>query len=202
MSSFLFYLFSTITVFSSFLVISAVNPVNSVLFLVLTFICSSIILFLLQLEFIPLMFIIVYVGAIAVLFLFIVMMLNIKLTTRAFDFFKYFPLGSLTTLFFGVSVLSKINSCFIIPPIVYTNVYQENFWFLFLDKIINMEVLGRVLYTNFFFFFLLAGIILLVAMIGSIVLTLQHNKKVKNQFLFRQLSRDSQKAIFLICNPQ
>jgi NADH-quinone oxidoreductase subunit J len=65
-----------------------------------------------------------------------------------------------------------------------------------------MEVLGRVLYTNFFFFFLLAGIILLVAMIGSIVLTLQHNKKVKNQFLFRQLSRDSQKAIFLICNPQ
>lgn len=200
MPIFFFYLFSIFGLLFSFFVISSINPVNSVLFLVSSFICFSVTLFLLQLEFIPLMFIIIYVGAIAILFLFVVMMLNIKLATKISDFFKYFPFGSLVALFFGVCILIQLNHNVVTPQIVNKLLYQEHFWFLFLDKVTNLEVLGRVLYTHYFLLFLLGGIILLVAMIGSIVLTFQYNKKVKNQYLFRQLSRNQKTALFFLSN--
>jgi len=200
MSIFFFSLFSIFGLFFSFLVISSINPVNSVLFLVSSFVCFSVILFLLQLEFIPLMFIIIYVGAIAILFLFVVMMLNIKLATKTSDFFKYFPFGSLIALFFWVCILFQLNQNLIAPQITNKLVYQEHFWFLFLDSVTNLEVLGQVLYTYYFLFFLLGGIILLVAMIGSIVLTFPYNKKVKIQYLFRQLSRNQKTALFFLSN--
>ena len=200
MSNFFFFIFSIFGSFFSFFVISSINPVNSVLFLVATFICFAITLFLLQLEFIPLMFIIIYVGAIAILFLFVVMLLNIKLATRTSDFFKYFPFFSLTALFFWACILSQLNYNLLSPQTI-NKTYQEYFWFLFLDYITNLEVIGQVLYTYFFLLFLVAGIILFVAMVGSIALTFQYNKKVKSQYLFRQLSRNQKKALFFMSDP-
>jgi NADH-quinone oxidoreductase subunit J len=203
MSDFLFYIFSSLSLFVSFSVISATNPVNSVLFLVLSFISNSILLFLLQLEFLPLILIVVYVGAIAVLFLFVVMMLNIKLTTQKSNFFKYFPVGSLTAIFWGVGILSNLSYCFTVLRVEDESLYlyKEEFWFLFIDNITNVEALGQILYSNLFLFFLIAGVVLLVAMIGSVVLTQQYNKRLRSQYIFRQLSRSSKKALFFIQNP-
>nr|YP_010152749.1 NADH dehydrogenase subunit 6 [Aureoumbra lagunensis]QQW50397.1 NADH dehydrogenase subunit 6 [Aureoumbra lagunensis] len=198
MNSFLFFLFSGISLMSSVSVIFVLNPVDSVLCLVLTFISAAMLTFLLQIEFIPLVLIVVYVGAIAVLFLFIVMMLDIKLSSKADDFFKYLPFGTGITIFFTAAFFSELTNVFSTPEALNHFFYQEENWFLVLNTGSNIQVLGKALYTEFFIFFVLAGIILLVAMLGSITLTLKCNKTVKNQVFSRQLSRNSSKAIFLI----
>lgn len=199
MSNSLFYIFASITVLASLMVITVVNPVHSVLFLVLVFLGAAGMLFVLQLEFIPLTFVIVYVGAIAILFLFVVMMLDIKVTSKANDFFKYIPIGGLIGTLFIFEVLQALNGSFAIP----TNVTSTNSflsWMSAVDKITNIESLGQLLYTYYFIYFLIAGMILLVAMVGAIVLTLQFNKSVKNQLIFRQLSRTADSAVFLVKN--
>jgi NADH-quinone oxidoreductase subunit J len=178
------------------MVITVVNPVHSVLFLVLVFLNAAGMLFVLQLEFIPLTFIIVYVGAIAILFLFVVMMLDIKVTSKSNDFFKYLPIGGLIGSLFIFEVLKTINCSFVIPE---NNGLTDNFisCVCIIDKVTNLEALGQLLYTYYFIYFLIAGMILLVAMVGAIVLTLQFNKTVKNQLIFRQLSRNADSAVFL-----
>lgn len=199
MSNSLFYTFASITVLASLMVITVVNPVHSVLFLVLVFLGAAGMLFVLQLEFIPLTFIIVYVGAIAILFLFVVMMLDIKVTSKANDFFKYIPIGGLIGTLFIFEVLQALNGSFAIPTdITSTNSFLS--WMSAVDKITNIESLGQLLYTYYFIYFLIAGMILLVAMVGAIVLTLQFNKSVKNQLIFRQLSRTADSAVFLVKN--
>jgi NADH:ubiquinone oxidoreductase subunit 6 (subunit J) len=172
--------------------------VHSVLFLVLAFLTTSGILFTLHLEFVPLIFIIVYVGAIAVLFLFVVMMLDIKLTSKTNDLFKYIPFGFLVGSFFILEILYVLNDDFCAPQ----KLINEDFffWFMCVDTISNIECLGQLLYTYYFIYFLVSGMILLVAMVGSIVLTLNPNKKVKSQTLYKQLSRSANKAIFLARN--
>ena len=196
MSNTLFYIFAVVTIFSSLMVITVVNPVHSVLFLVLVFLNAAGMLFVLQLEFIPLTFIIVYVGAIAILFLFVVMMLDIKVTSKSNDFFKYLPIGGLIGSLFIFEVLNTVNCSFVIPE---TFQSMDNYipWVSSMDKVTNLEALGQLLYTYYFIYFLIAGIILLVAMVGAIVLTLQFNKTVKNQLIFRQLSRNADSAVFL-----
>ena len=196
MSNTLFYIFAVVTIFSSLMVITVVNPVHSVLFLVLVFLNAAGMLFVLQLEFIPLTFIIVYVGAIAILFLFVVMMLDIKVTSKSNDFFKYLPIGGLIGSLFIFEVLNTVNCSFVIPE---TFQSMDNYipWVSSMDKVTNLEALGKLLYTYYFIYFLIAGIILLVAMVGAIVLTLQFNKTVKNQLIFRQLSRNADSAVFL-----
>jgi NADH-quinone oxidoreductase subunit J len=196
MSNTLFYIFAAVTIFAASMVITVVNPVHSVLFLVLVFLNAAGMLFVLQLEFIPLTFIIVYVGAIAILFLFVVMMLDIKVTSKSNDFFKYLPIGGLIGSLFIFEVLNTINCSFVIPE---NNYILDNFisWVSIIDKVTNLEALGQLLYTYYFIYFLIAGIILLVAMVGAIVLTLQFNKTVKNQLIFRQLSRNADSAVFL-----
>jgi NADH-quinone oxidoreductase subunit J len=196
MSNTLFYIFALVTIFSSLMVITVVNPVHSVLFLVLVFLNAAGMLFVLQLEFIPLTFIIVYVGAIAILFLFVVMMLDIKVTSKSNDFFKYLPIGGLIGSLFIFEVLNTVNCSFVIPE---TFQSMDNYipWVSSMDKVTNLEALGQLLYTYYFIYFLIAGIILLVAMVGAIVLTLQFNKTVKNQLIFRQLSRNADSAVFL-----
>ena len=199
MSNSLFYIFASITILASLMVITVVNPVHSVLFLVLVFLGAAGMLFVLQLEFIPLTFIIVYVGAIAILFLFVVMMLDIKVTSKANDFFKYIPIGGLIGTLFIFEVLQALNGSFAIPTnITSTNSFLS--WMSAVDKITNIESLGQLLYTYYFIYFLIAGMILLVAMVGAIVLTLQFNKSVKNQLIFRQLSRTAESAVFLVKN--
>lgn len=199
MPNYLFYIFAGISIIAALMVITVVNPVHSVLFLVLVFLSSAGMLFVLQLEFIPLTFIIVYVGAIAILFLFVVMMLDIKVTSKSNDFFKYIPVGGLVGSLFIFEIFNTLSKSFVIPK---STVLVDNFvsWVSTVDKVTNLEALGQLLYTYYFIYFLIAGIILLVAMVGAIVLTLQFNKTVKNQLIFRQLSRSADSAVFLARN--
>lgn len=161
------------------------NPVHSVLFLILTFFNSSGILLLLNAEFLALIFVIVYVGAIAVLFLFVVMMLNIKVSST--NNISYTPFAFLLSILLIIQIFLFLEKSFV----------SWNFWslefcedaFLVFDTIGNIEILGQALYGSFLLPFLLAGLILLVAMLGAINLTLNFSSQRKSEISFRQLSR-------------
>ena len=148
-------------------------------------------LFLLESEFMSLIFIVIYVGAIAVLFLFVIMMLNIKVTNSIKDLLKYFPIGNFLGFVFLIEILLIIFESFNTNP--YKNNFLFNFytnWFEKVDSISDIESLGQILYTYYVPQFLIAGIILLIAVIGSVILTLSHkNIEVKKQDTFRQVSR-------------
>jgi NADH-quinone oxidoreductase subunit J len=192
-----FFSLSFLLVLSAILVISAQNPVHSVFFLILVFLTSAIFLFLLEVEFISLLFVLVYVGAIAVLFLFVVMMLDIKVTRAENDFFIYIPMGIFLGLIFFLEVFMTLHENFVpISPLDSQQIYTN--WILNLDTISNIEVLGQLIYTYYFFYFLIAGIILLVAMVGAIVLTLNFKQKAKHQFVFRQILREKKNSIYFI----
>ena len=171
------------------MVIYIKNPVHSVLFLILSFIGSAGLLFLLEIEFISLIFIVVYVGAIAVLFLFVVMMLDIKITESNRFFFKYFPIGSFLGLTFFVEVLLILTENLESNPYSGIESFFYMNWIQHLDFINNVSAIGQLLYTYFFLYFLIAGLILLVAMVGAIVLTLTFSLKIKSQLISRQLAR-------------
>lgn len=193
----LFLFLSFLLILSAVLVISAQNPVHSVFFLVLVFLTSAFLLFLLEIEFISLLFVLVYVGAIAVLFLFVVMMLDIKITKYEKDFLMYIPLGSFLGIIFFLEVFLTLQESFISWDMhesreIYTN------WLLSVDNLTNIEVLGQLLYTYYFFYFLIAGIILLLAMVGAIVLTLNFTQKAKHQFVFKQILREKKNSIYLV----
>lgn len=177
------------------LVIIVKNPVHSVLFLVLVFIETSILLFAIEIEFLPLIFIVIYVGAIAILFLFVVMMIDIKSvnSTNDFAFLKHFSIENLFLLIFFFELLYCIDKGEFSP------VESVSFidWITKLDNMNNLKCIGQFLYTYYFVHFVMAGFLLLIGMIGPIVLTLHMNVNSKNQFLYKQLSRHAQKAIFL-----
>jgi len=192
-----FFSLSFLLVLSAILVISAQNPVHSVFFLILVFLTSAIFLFFLEVEFISLLFVLVYVGAIAVLFLFVVMMLDIKVTRAENDFFTYIPMGIFLGLIFFLEVFMTLHENFVpISPLDSQQIYTN--WILNLDTISNIEVLGQLIYTYYFFYFLIAGIILLVAMVGAIVLTLNFKQKAKHQFVFKQILREKKNSIYFI----
>jgi NADH-quinone oxidoreductase subunit J len=188
----LFYLFSNILVFSSFMVIFVQNSVYSVLFLVLSFISAANLLFLVECEFIAFMFIIIYVGAIAVLFLFVVMMLDTKLVNITKDSLKYFPFGSFIGMVFLIELLILVQDSFKLNP--YQNYDLLNFyvnWYDKIDAITEIEAIGQVLYTHYILQFLIAGNILLLVTVGVVVLTINTNtNNIKNQIIFKQLSRN------------
>jgi NADH-quinone oxidoreductase subunit J len=186
-------IFSGLMCISSIMVISARNPVHSVLFLILTFINAAGLLFLLEIEFLSFIFIVVYVGAIAVLFLFVVMMLDIKIAESNQNFSK----------FFYVSVLVLFGTTFINEPFTTENDYLHSLniyvnWFKKLDLITNIEALGQILYTYYFAYIIIVGILLLIAMLGAVVLTLVINKNSRSQATHNQISRSSKNAVFLI----
>jgi len=193
----LFYFLSFLLIFSAILVISAQNPVHSVFFLVLVFFTSAFLLFLLEIEFISLLFVLVYVGAIAVLFLFVVMMLDIKITKYEKDLLFYLPIGGFLGIIFLLEVFLSLqeNLVPLLPSSgreIYTN------WLVLIDSLTNLDVLGQILYTYYFFYFLIAGIILLLAMVGAIVLTLNFTQKARHQFVFRQILREKKNSMYLI----
>lgn len=170
---------------SSFLVFSSSNPVHSVLFLILTFCEASSILFLFKVDFIGLLFIIIYVGAIAVLFLFVVMMLHVKIyNVQSLSYFSLFLLFSSIFIFQLGLTLNRLFYNFEIFSFIGSFNYLEN-----LDALSSIDVFGQVLYNYFLPCFLLAGLALLVAMIGAIVLTLNFSSQRKNEFVSKQLSR-------------
>lgn len=183
---YLFYFFSSVALISTYMVITLPNAVHSVLFLIIVFCNVSGLLLILGAEFFSFIFLIVYVGAIAVLFLFVIMMLNVKLNPIKINIFSIFPIGFLIfftfiflTIFFVDNEFSWIANYF----------SSYTFWVLENVSLSNIEIIGLVLYTKFSLLFLLCGLILLVAMVGAIVLTMHQKVLVKKQLINVQLSR-------------
>ena len=184
---FLHYFFISLLILSSIFVLISKNPVHSVLFLILCFCNASCILFLFDSEFLGLIFIIIYVGAIAILFLFVVMMLNVKIysTTNSFYYLPFLLLGILI-LFLQFSLIFQQ----IFSNSTFWSGYSGSYSFTdYLDNLNSIDVLGQSLYNYYLSCFLLAGLILLVAIVGAIVLTLNFSSQRKNELASRQLSR-------------
>lgn len=194
----LFYFFSILTLSSATLVIASSNPIHSVLFLVLVFCSTSGLFILIEAEFIAMIFIMVYVGAIAVLFLFVVMMLNVRIVQFNLTMLRYLPLGGLIGVIFLVELFLIIDSDLIplfgLNPDPSLTLFQ---WSDKIDAITNIEALGSLLYTYYFYLFVVAGMILLVAMVGAIVLTMYRREGVRRQDVYEQVSRDFTEAIRL-----
>lgn len=184
----LFYVFSTILILSAIMVITARNPVHSVLFLILSFFTSAGVFVMLGAEFIAMIMVIVYVGAVAVLFLFVVMMLDISFADLRKGAVKYIPLG----LLIGVVILAEFYLAYqtwSMDLMVSGADHAVNAAYK-AGEINNTEAIGQLLYTKYFLPFQLAGMILLVAMVGAIVLTLRHRSDVLRQRIDKQVSRD------------
>ena len=192
----LFYILSGIALISSIMVISARNPVHSVLFLILAFFNAAGLLILMEMEFLSLIFIVVYVGAIAVLFLFVVMMLNVKISEVEDEVLQYLPVGGTIGLIFLFLIFSLLKGDFVSFNGQANSIYLD--WFQQVDVVSNIETLGQVLYTDYLVYFLLAGVILLVAMVGAIVLTMSTRTSLRRQLIFQQVSRDFDNSTLLV----
>ena len=180
-----FYLFSAILLLSSLMVISTKNPVHSGLFLILAFLNAAGIFVILHAEFLAMILIIVYVGAVAVLFLFVVMMLDFKTSLGKDNILQYMPIGLLIGLvFIAELVIVLINTRLDLSNIQILSNPLDNF-----SDQSNTEAIGSILYTNYVLYFQLSGVILLVAMVGSIVLTLRDREGVKRQIVSEQVDR-------------
>ena len=184
-----FYLFSGITIASGLMVVAARNPVHSVLFLILAFVNAAGLFLLLGAEFLAMLLIVVYVGAVAVLFLFVVMMLDVDFAEFRQGFLQYLPIGALIGLIFAVELLLVVGTWAIDPQIVRAPVAAIP------SNISNTEAIGRVLYTQYIYYFQAAGLVLLVAMIGAIVLTLRERPGVKRQDIVAQNARTKAPAM-------
>lgn len=186
-----FYLFAIILVVSAFMVIVSRNPVHSVLFLILAFFNGASLFIMLGAELLGMLLLIVYVGAVAVLFLFVVMMLDIDFAEMSKGLLKYLPIGGAV----GVVVMLELLIVFggwTFAPDVASNLQSPA-----PEGLSNTEALGQVLYTQYVFFFQLAGLVLLVAMIGAIVLTLHHRDNVKRQNIPDQVARTREESVEL-----
>ncbi|MET7246070.1 NADH-quinone oxidoreductase subunit J [Methylobacterium sp. EM32] len=186
-----FYLFAAITVASGFMVIASRNPVTSVLFLILAFVNAAGLFVLMGAEFLAMILVVVYVGAVAVLFLFVVMMLDVDFAELRQGFQDYLPVGGLIGAIFLIELLLVVGSWTIDPGLVHGPLAVTPGT----ETITNTQALGLVLYTNYFFFFQVAGLILLVAMIGAIVLTLRDRPGVKRQDIAIQNARTQADAV-------
>tara|TARA_B100000029_G_C17171228_1_gene813355 strand:- start:42 stop:623 length:582 start_codon:yes stop_codon:yes gene_type:complete len=189
----IFYLFSSILVLSSLCVVFASNPVHSVLFLIFAFFNAAVIFLISNAEFLAMTLLIVYVGAVAVLFLFVVMMLNINESEIKEGFLKYFPFGLLLMTIFLAELIVIFNQTTIVP--------NENVGIKISDLIFdgneNTKSLGLFLYTDFFIIFQISGFLLLLAMIGAIVLAHDNNFNVKRQNPIKQKIIEKKKVIKL-----
>jgi NADH-quinone oxidoreductase subunit J len=180
-----FYLFAGITVASAVMVVTARNPVHSVLFLILAFVNAAGLFVLLGAEFLAMILIVVYVGAVAVLFLFVVMMLDVDFAELRQGFLNYLPVGGLVGAVLLAELLVVVGG-WVIGPDVAKAVTAP---IPPLSAINNTQALGLVLYTRYVYYFEAAGVILLVAMIGAIILTLQHKPNVRRQNIASQIAR-------------
>jgi NADH-quinone oxidoreductase subunit J len=197
-ASLFFYVFAIVAVASAFMVIAARNPVHSVLFLILTFVNASGLFILLGAEFLAMMLIVVYVGAVAVLFLFVVMMLDIDFAELRSGFTRYLPIGALIGFILLAELLLIFGSWVIAPGVAGLKAapLPAN-----AGALTNTRALGELLYTRYIFAFQAAGVILLVAMIGAIVLTLRARVGVRHQSIARQLARTRAESVEVVKVP-
>ncbi len=186
-----FYLFASIALAAGVMVISARNPVHSVLFLILAFFNSAGLFVLMGAEFLAMILIVVYVGAVAVLFLFVVMMLDINFTEMRQGFLQYLPLGGLVGLILVVELVLVLGAWVVAPEATAGIPIQP------LDQASNTQALGEVIYTKYIYLFQTAGLVLLVAMIGAIVLTLRRREGVRRQKSHAQITQARDESIEL-----
>ena len=180
---FFFYLFSAVVVASALMVISSRNAVHSVFFLILAFVNAAGIFLLAGAEFLALILVVVYVGAVAVLFLFVVMMLDVDFGQLRQGMLQYAPVGIIVGLVLLAELLMVAGSAFLVPETAGVGVLPID------AAVENTRALGRVLYTNYIYLFQACGLVLFVAMIGAIVLTLRHKPNVKRQDIAAQVAR-------------
>jgi NADH-quinone oxidoreductase subunit J len=189
-----FYLFAGVCIAAAFMVIASKNPVHSVLFLILAFVNAAGLFILMGAEFLAMILVIVYVGAVLVLFLFVVMMLDVDFAELRQGFLQYLPIGE----FLGIMVLTElvlVVGTWAIGPDVEHAITSP---IPPIARMLNAEALGHVLYTQYIYFFQAAGVVLLVAMIGAIVLTLRHKPNIKRQNIAEQVARTKATAIDIV----
>ena len=187
-----FYVFSAVMIVAALMVVAARNPVHSVLFLILTFFNAAALFVLLGAEFLAMILVVVYVGAVMVLFLFVVMMLDIDFSEFKRGALQYAPIGALVGLVL-VAELLLVSGVWAIAPAAPSGLAHP-----IPQAVTNTAALGAILYTDYVYYFQIAGLILLVAMIGAIVLTLRHRPGVRRQSIPRQNARSRADAIAVI----
>ena len=189
-----FYVLSTVMVAASAAVVTQRNPVHSVLFLILSFFTAAGLFVLLGAEFLAMLLVVVYVGAVAVLFLFVVMMLDVDFGSLRTGFVRYLPIG-------GVVAVVLLAEMLLTSSAVAEKGAASGALAPMQAGVSNVETIGRVLYTDYIYFFQAAGMVLLTAMIGAIVLTLRHKPGVKRQVIADQTARTTAKGM-RIMQPQ
>jgi NADH-quinone oxidoreductase subunit J len=187
-----FYLFSAVMIAAAFMVIAARNPVHSVLFLILAFFNAAGLFVLTGAEFLAMILVVVYVGAVAVLFLFVVMMLDVDFTELKSGALQYLPIGALLGLIL-LAELVMVGGVWVMAPASKTALASAT-----PAGMTNTAALGRILYTDYVYYFQIAGLVLLVAMIGAIVLTLRQRPGVRRQSIRVQNARTPETAMHLV----
>ncbi|HEY8618042.1 NADH-quinone oxidoreductase subunit J [Phenylobacterium sp.] len=183
-----FYLLAAVTVLAGFAVVSARNPVHSVLWLITAFFSAAGLFVMMGAEFIAMLLIVVYVGAVAVLFLFVVMMLDVDFTALRQGFARYMPLGLVVAGILAIEMI-MVSTTVATRGAARGNELPNAAGAASGPDVTNAEAIGRVLYTDYVYFFQAAGLVLLVAMIGAIVLTLRHKPGVRRQLVADQVLR-------------
>ena len=215
MQDVLFYLFSLLAIASAFVVVTTPNPIHAILFLVASFAASGSLLVLFGAEYLGVTFIVVYVGAVAIVFLFVIMMLNIKHATLKETvrgrIARYFPMGGIIAFVSLAAILYILSETMAANNMVNWSLLAESSalsssvalnatnspyltWVTLADSVTNLEAMGLILYTHYFLHFILAAMLLLVSMILVIVLTGLRNEYVKHQDLFEQMNRQTDEA--------
>ena len=192
LSTLFFYLFAGMCVASAFMVIAVKNPVHAVLFLILAFFNAAGLFVELGAEFLAMILVVVYVGAVLVLFLFVVMMLDVDFAELQAGFLKYLPIGATIGILLLVELI-LILSAWVTEPEITAQAPTPP-----ISQISNTAALGQILYTKYVYLFEAAGMILLVAMIGAIVLTLQHKRDIKRQSIARQVERTRERSVEVV----
>ena len=183
-----FYLLSAVAVGAAFMVIAARNPVHSVMYLITTFFSAAGLFVLMGAEFLALLLVMVYVGAVAVLFLFVVMMLDVDFVELKQGFLQYLPMGAVVACVLLTEMILLGAASLVSPDQTVAQAGSES----------NIAAIGDVLYTDYAFFFEAVGLILLLAMVGAIVLTLRHRKGVRKQNIPEQIARTRSGGVELV----
>ncbi len=192
LSALFFYLFAIMCIGAAFMVVATKNPVHAVLFLILAFFNAAGLFVLLGAEFLAMILVVVYVGAVMVLFLFVVMMLDVDFAELRAGFIKYLPVGAVVGLLLLVELVF-VGTTWITAPELVRDVPTPP-----VAEMSNTQALGAVLYTRYVYLFEAAGLILLVAMIGAIVLTLHHKRDVRRQSIAAQVGRTRETSIEIV----
>lgn len=187
-----FYLFAAILIGCAVMVIAAKNPVHSVLFLILAFFNAAGLFVLLGAEFLAMILVVVYVGAVAVLFLFVVMMLDVDFAELKRGVLQYLPFGLLVAFILAVELVLAASFWVLKPSVAAVRAHAIP------ATITNTEALGRIIYTDYVYYFQIAGLVLLVAMIGAIVLTMRRRPGVRRQVIARQNARTAGMAVDMV----